>query len=141
MGVGAYDDNSAGTDSGIVKTYILPTALTSGTVFYNTDGILRISPRGLGKLLIVKMKKMKRQPPPPPPPPAGTTAVNLPVIPNFDIPTVTAPDIPDVNNIPNVGITPEIPQINIPNLDNIVIDIPVIILPDFSQLLGGLNLP
>lgn len=43
-GVGAYDDNSAGTDSGIVKTYILPDALTSGTVFYGTDNILRIVP-------------------------------------------------------------------------------------------------
>lgn len=43
-GVGAYDDNSAGTDSGIAKTYILPDALNSGTVFYGTDGILRIVP-------------------------------------------------------------------------------------------------
>jgi len=42
--VGAYDNNSSGTDAGIAKTYILPLALTSGTVFYNTDGILRISP-------------------------------------------------------------------------------------------------
>lgn len=44
IAVGPYDDNTSGTNAGIAKAYILPEALSSGTVFYNTDGILRIAP-------------------------------------------------------------------------------------------------
>ena len=44
IAVGPYDDNASGTNAGIAKAYLLPQALTSGTVFYTSDNIIRIVP-------------------------------------------------------------------------------------------------
>jgi hypothetical protein len=38
------DDNVNGTDAGVVKIYGLPDALTSGSLYYSSDNIIRIIP-------------------------------------------------------------------------------------------------
>ena len=38
------DDNTSGIDAGLAKVYTLPAALSSGSIYYGSDGILRIQP-------------------------------------------------------------------------------------------------
>jgi len=38
-----FDDNDVGTDAGLAKLYKLPEAIESGTIYYNSDGILRVA--------------------------------------------------------------------------------------------------
>ena len=38
------DDNVNGVNAGLVKIYQLPTALTSGSLYYSSDSIIRIIP-------------------------------------------------------------------------------------------------
>ncbi len=41
---GFKDDNTVGLDAGVAKVYTLPVALSSGSIYYGSDSILRIQP-------------------------------------------------------------------------------------------------
>ena len=41
---GFRDDNTVGVDAGIAKVYTLPVTLSSGSIYYGSDSILRIQP-------------------------------------------------------------------------------------------------